>query len=87
VRVNTLDIIVHDKDGKDITGAEIEIVPWMPAMRDGVFEKPVVNEGEDGIYRVENVILIMEGRWELRLKIKKNNTEDSITFDFSDVRR
>ena len=87
VGVNTLDIIVHDKSDKDVAGAEIKMVPWMPEMGHGVFEKPVVKERGGGTYSVENVILIMEGRWELKLKIKKNNAEDNVTFDFPDVKR
>jgi hypothetical protein len=87
VGVNTLDIIVHDKSDKDVAGAEIKVVPWMPEMGHGVFEKPVVKERGGGTYSVENIILIMEGRWELRLKIKKNNAEDNVTFDFPDVSR
>jgi hypothetical protein len=87
VGVNTFDIIVHDKGDKDVAGAEITVVPWMPDMGHGVFEKPVVKERGGGTYSVENVILIMEGRWELRLKIKKNNSEDNVAFDFPDVKR
>ena len=87
VGVNTLDIIVHDKSDKDVAGAEIKVVPWMPEMGHGVFEKPVVKERGGGVYSVENIIVIMEGRWELRLTIDKNNTEDHVTFNFPDVRR
>jgi hypothetical protein len=87
VGVNSLDIIVHDKSDKDVASAEIKVVPWMPEMGHGVFEKPVVKERGGGTYSIENIILIMEGRWELRLKIKKNNTEDNVTFDFPDVSR
>ena len=87
VGVNTFDIIVHDKSNKDVAGADIKVVPWMPDMGHGVFEKPVVKERGGGTYSVENVILIMEGRWELKLKINKNNTEDDVTFDFPDVKR
>lgn len=87
VGVNTFDIIVHDKSNKDVAGADIKVVPWMPDMGHGVFEKPVVKERGGGTYSVENVILIMEGRWELKLKINKNNTADDVTFDFPDVKR
>jgi hypothetical protein len=87
VGVNTLEIIVHDKSDKDVAGAEIKVVPWMPDMGHGVFEKPVVKERGGGTYSVENIILIMEGRWELRLRIKKDNAEDRVTFDFPDVAR
>ncbi len=87
VGVNTFDIIVHNKSDKDVVGAEIKVVPWMPEMGHGVFEKPVVKERGGGTYSVENVILIMEGHWQLRLRIKKNNVEDNVTFDFPDVKR
>ncbi len=87
VGVNTFDVIVHDKNNKDVADAEIQIVPWMPDMGHGVSEKPVVKERGGGLYSVDNVVLIMEGRWELRLKIKKNNAEDKVAFDFPDVKR
>jgi len=83
VGVNTCDLIMHAKDGTALSGAEIKVVPWMPEMGHGVFDKPVVKEKGGGVYNVENVVLIMEGRWELRLTVKKDNTEDSVTFAFS----
>ncbi len=86
VGVNSFDIIVHDLNDKDVAGAELKVVPWMPEMGHGVFEKPVVKERGGGVYSVENVILIMEGRWDLKLKIKKNDAEDNVTFDFPDVK-
>ncbi len=82
VGVNTFDIIVRDKNGKEVTDAEINVVPWMPEMGHGVFDKPVVKEKGGGTYSVDNVVLIMEGRWEMRLKIKKDNAEDNVTFAF-----
>jgi hypothetical protein len=87
IGVNTLDIIVHDKNDKDTVGAEITVVPWMPEMGHGVFEKPVVKERGGGLYSLENIILIMGGHWELRMKVKKAAGEDSVTFDFPDVKR
>jgi hypothetical protein len=86
VGVNTLDIIVHDKNDKDVVGADITVVPWMPEMGHGVFEKPVVREMGGGLYSVENIILIMGGRWELRIKVGKGAVEDTVTFDFPDVK-
>jgi hypothetical protein len=86
VGVNTLDIIVHDKNDKDVVGAEITVVPWMPEMGHGVFEKPVVRERGGGLYSVENIILIMGGRWELRIKIGKGTVKDAVTFNFPDVK-
>ena len=80
VGVNTFDVIVRDKNGKEVTGATIDVVPWMPEMGHGVFDKPIVKEKGGGTYSVDNVVLIMEGRWELRLKIRKDNAEDNVTF-------
>jgi hypothetical protein len=84
--VNTLDIIVHDKDNKDVVGAEITITPWMPSMGHGVFEKPVVTERGGGLYSVGNIILIMSGQWDLRVQVKKNGLTDNVTFNFPDVK-
>jgi hypothetical protein len=86
VGVNTIDLIVHDKNDKDVVGATVTVAPWMPEMGHGVFEKPVVIERGGGLYSVENIILIMGGRWELRIKVKKDNAEDSVTFEFPDVK-
>ena len=80
VGVNTFDVIVRDKNGKEVTGATIDVVPWMPEMGHGVFDKPIVKEKGGGTYSVDDVVLIMEGRWELRLKIRKDNAEDNVTF-------
>ena len=86
VGVNTLDIIVHDKNDKDVASAGITVTPWMPEMGHGVYEKPVVTERGGGLYSVENIILIMGGRWELRIKIRRGDVEDNVTFDFPDVK-
>jgi hypothetical protein len=83
---NTLDIIIHDKDDKDVAGAELTVTPWMPSMGHGVFEKPVVTERGGGLYSVGNINLIMGGHWELRFEVKKDGLEDNATFDIPDVK-
>jgi hypothetical protein len=83
---NMLDIILHDKDDKDVVGADVTVTPWMPSMGHGVFEKPVVTERGGGVYSVTNVNLIMSGNWELRVSVKKDGQEDSAIFDFPDVK-
>ena len=35
---------------------------------------------------MENIILIMGGRWELKMKLRKGETEDTVIFDFPDVK-
>ena len=86
VGVNTLDLIVHDKNDKDVVGAAITVAPWMPEMGHGVFEKPVVRERGGGLYSVDNIILIMGGRWDLRIHVRADGAEDTVTFAFPDVK-
>jgi hypothetical protein len=84
--VNMVDLIIHNREDKDVTGAAITVTPWMPDMGHGVSEKPVVSEKGGGLYSVENIILIMSGHWELRIDIKKDALQDSVVFDFPDVK-
>ncbi len=43
----------------------------------------------NGLYPVDDVILVMSGNWELRVNIKWGDTvttEDNVVFDFPDVK-
>jgi len=87
--VNMLDLVIHDRNDRDVTGAVITVTPWMPDMGHGVFEKPRVTERGGGLYTVENIILTMSGHWELKIDIKWGDTvvtADSVVFDFPDVK-
>lgn len=79
---NALDIMVRDKAGKAVEGADLTITPWMPDMGHGVWEKPVVKERGGGNYHVGNVMIIMGGRWDLRVTVKKGEQEDRAVFSF-----
>jgi hypothetical protein len=84
--VSTLKLIIHDASDRDVAGAEITITPWMPEMGHGVSQKPTVTERGGGLYDVEDLIFIMGGHWELRVKVKKDGIEDSVVFDFPEVK-
>jgi FtsP/CotA-like multicopper oxidase with cupredoxin domain len=58
----------------------------MPEMGHGVFEKPVLIEKGRGLYKVENIILVMGGHWEFRINIKNGRIEDSVVFNFPYVK-
>ena len=75
--VNKVDLIIHNKQDKDVTGAQIVVTPWMPSMDHGVMEKPVINEKGGGLYNVSNVVFSMTGAWELRLEITSGSTTDT----------
>jgi len=82
---NSLEIIVHDKNDKDVPGAEVTVAPWMPAMGHGVMEKPQVMERGGGLYSVTNIVLSMTGHWQLQIKVAKDGMEDSAAFEFPEV--
>jgi FtsP/CotA-like multicopper oxidase with cupredoxin domain len=86
VGLNTIDFKISDRQGKELTGADITFTPWMPEMGHGVFTEPEIIEKGNGLYRIENVILVMGGHWELRLNIKKDTLEDKVVFDFPYVK-
>jgi FtsP/CotA-like multicopper oxidase with cupredoxin domain len=86
VGVNTFDLIIHDQDDRDVTGADITVTPWMPEMGHGVFDEPVVVEKGNGLYTIENIILVMGGHWEFRINVKKGRKEDKVIFDFPYIR-
>jgi hypothetical protein len=39
-----------------------------------------------GLYSVRNIDLQREGEWELRIKVKKGDSEDEAVFFFTDVK-
>ena len=80
---NSVDIVLRDRAGKEIEGAQMTVTPWMPNMGHGVWEKPLVQERGGGRYRVENIVLIMGGLWELKLDVKSGERADSCVFSFT----
>jgi len=92
--VNAVDIIIHDKHDKDVIGANVKVTPWMPEMGHGVFEEPVITEQGGGLYKVENILLIMSGHWQLNINVKSDEIEsgavtkleDDVVFDFPGVK-
>jgi len=55
-------------------------------MGHGVFDPPKVTERGGGLYRVEDVTLVMGGHWEMRIEVTKDGLTDSIIFDFPEVK-
>lgn len=82
VGVNNFNLTVRDSGNRELTGVELAITPWMPEHGHGVREKPAVTEREGENYRVENVVLIIGGRWDLKVSVKKGMEEDRTIFSF-----
>jgi protein SCO1/2 len=79
---NSFDMTVRDRGGVTVEGAEVAITPWMPMMGHGVWDKPVVTERGGGSYHAENIKIIMSGRWELRVTVRKGTLEERAIFPF-----
>jgi len=79
---NSLDLTVRDKEGLAVEGAKVAITPWMPSMGHGVWDKPEVTERGGGKYHVENVKIIMSGRWDLKVTVRKGSLEEPAIFRF-----
>jgi plastocyanin len=86
VGVNTINLIIHENRDRDATTAKVTVTPWMPEMGHGVFEPLTVTEKGNGLYVVENMVLVMGGHWEFRINIKWADVEDNVVFDFPYVR-
>lgn len=85
VGINTVEIVIHDSRDTDVLGAKIEVIPWMPGHGHGVEDKPTITEKGGGLYRIENINFTMGGDWQLKMKIRKADREDSVVFDFPDI--
>jgi plastocyanin len=86
VGVNSIRLIIHEERDRDVRGANITVTPWMPEMGHGVFSPLKVTEKGNGLYEVEDIVLVMGGHWEFRILIKSGDVEDSVVFDFPYVK-
>jgi uncharacterized protein YceK len=82
---NEITISVTDNKGAGVEHAKIEITPWMPEHGHGTMWPPEAIEQGKGLYRAV-IPLTMTGHWELRIKIRKDDIQDSTVFDFPDVK-
>jgi hypothetical protein len=59
---------VIDRQGNGVDGLEVRCVPWMPAMSHGS-NRPVTRPVAGGRYVVDDVLVSMAGRWQLRVSM------------------
>jgi YtkA-like len=58
-----------------VEGLSIDVVPWMIAHGHGSNVTPTVTPLGRGVYRIENLQLVMAGAWELRMDLHGQGTE------------
>ena len=80
---NSVNLMLRDRNGKPVNGAEVAVTPWLPASGHGVWDKPAVLERGGGIYRVDNIVFVRSGQWELRVSVRKGAEEDRAVFSLS----
>ena len=68
-------------DGEPVTGATIDVEPWMPAHDHGANTVPVVEELDDGSYMVDDLSFSMAGHWELRLDVDWDDGDSQMIID------
>jgi hypothetical protein len=84
---NTFELVVRDKKGKEVPGAYIVVLPQIYQHGESVLIKGKVTEKGKGRYTVEGLYIEIPGHWVLKVTVKKGDKEDSVTFDFPEVKR
>ena len=77
---NNVDIIVHNREDKDVTEARVSVTPWMVMHGHGVPGEPEVIERGGGLYSLPALRFTMPGIWELRIKVAQNDVADTVAF-------
>jgi hypothetical protein len=84
---NVAELMVRDKNGKDVSGARITVLPQIYQHGESTLIRPKVSEEGKGSYLVDNIYIEIPGHWILKVTITKDDKTDSVTFDFPDVKR
>ncbi|NJD56340.1 MAG: hypothetical protein FIA94_08045 [Nitrospirae bacterium] len=76
---DVIGIVVHDSHDEDVEDASLA------ATVTGTAEPLKVKEKGGGLYLVPSAGLPKEGKWELKIAVKKKKVDDSVTFVFPEV--
>ena len=78
-RIHQWVLHVESESGELVTGAKIEVTGGMPAHNHGLPTRPrVIEELEDGNYRLGGMRFHMTGDWELTISIVANGKSDTV---------
>ena len=80
--LNDMDVIIHDREDRDVTGAEVSVIPHMPVNDHGVDMPPMVMERGGGTYSVSNMDIPMTGKLYLRVRVSTVMANDEAAFEF-----
>lgn len=85
VKINTLHawkIFIKDKNGKDLSNAEVSVIGGMPEHDHGLPTQPQITKNlGDGCYLLEGMKFHMLGWWTVTVSITNKNISDAVTFN------
>lgn len=73
-------IEVMDSGRALVTGAEVEVVPFMPAHGHGTSPVTVISSAESAQHQLNEINLFMAGLWEVRITIRKDGMDDRVVW-------
>ena len=76
---DVIGIVVHDSHDEDVEDAELLVTAT------GLAEPLKVKEKGGGLYLVPAAVLPKDGKWELRIAVKKRKIDDGTIFVFPNV--
>ena len=76
---DVIGIVIHDSHDEDVEDADLAVSVT------GLAEPLKVKEKGGGLYLVPNTGFQKEGRWELKIAVKKKKIDDSAVFVFPEV--
>mgnify|MGYP001552691117 CR=1 FL=1 len=79
---NTWTVAVSDASGPPVTGATIDVKPYMPDHGHGTPIIATVTDKGDGSYLITPVNLFMVGLWQVTLTIDQAGKSDQVVYDF-----
>ncbi len=75
-------IFIKDKDGKDVSNAEVSAIGGMPEHNHGLPTQPQITKNfGDGCYLLEGMKFHMLGWWTVTISITNENISDTVTFN------
>jgi len=78
-RIHQWVLHIESESGEPVTGANIEVIGGMPAHDHGLPTRPrVIEELEDGNYRLDGMRFHMAGDWELTISIVADGKTDTV---------
>jgi len=84
---NLAELVIRDEKGGHVEGALVRVLPQIYQHGESTLVRPKVSEKGKGRYSVENIYIEMPGHWVLKVTITKDGLEDSVLFDFPEVKR